>query len=56
MYDLRYIKRDHIRPRGEHTLPVMKYTGHVNDIQFGLGFDVSPNGSILAAGNLFQDT
>jgi WD40 repeat protein len=50
MYDLRNIKGD-IRHGKNNTVPIIKYSGHVNNIHFGLGFDVSPNGSILAAGN-----
>ena len=50
MYDLRNVKKSDMGGQRE-SVPIVRYSGHVNDISFRLGFDISPNGSILAAGN-----
>ena len=47
MYDLRYLKKETF---ATPTTPVVKYSGHVNTVSFHLGFDVAPNGSVLAVG------
>jgi hypothetical protein len=47
MYDLRNVKT--MLDRGV-TTPIVNYSGHVNDVSFRLGFDISPNGAILTAG------
>lgn len=31
--------------------PVVKYNGHVNNVSFWLGFDISADNSVLACGN-----
>ena len=51
MYDLRYVNKSKMGIR-DVTNPLVKYPGHVNSVAFRLGFDISPNGSILAAGTL----
>ena len=43
------------RARMQRTAPVVTYSGHRNTVVLGLGFDVSSNGSILAAGNTFPN-
>ena len=50
MYDLRYVKDGN---GSNKTTPIVRYSEHVNDVSFHLGFDISPNGSILAAGMPF---
>ena len=52
MYDLRHVKST-INANGKReTVPVIKYSGHSNSVSFRLGLDISPNGSILAAGTV----
>ena len=53
MYDLRYIKKSKGGSR-RTTAPLVSYSGHVNSISLWLGFDIAPNGSILAAGTSFS--
>ena len=51
MYDLRKIHDIEGRPYAKSaSVPVFKYPGHVNTVTFRLGFDTSPDGSILACG------
>lgn len=54
MYDVRNLKRNvEFNSLKPNTIPVVRYSGHVNSVMTGLGFDLSPNGSILAVGNFF---
>ena len=56
MYDLRYAAKDKTHsPNIPQSVPVVSYAGHRNrgdtDRSLGLGFDVSPDGTIIAAGS-----
>ena len=54
MYDLRHIKNEpNATSQRASTVPVVKYLGHVNGVSLRLGFDIAPDRSILAAGNLY---
>jgi hypothetical protein len=51
MYDLRYTKVvSEWNPYRNKTTPIVSYAGHTNSHSLRLGFDVSPDGSLLAAG------
>ena len=48
MYDLRSLKTTHSGGK-ETTIPIVTYSGHVNTCSFGLGFDVDPAKTVVAA-------
>lgn len=56
MYDLRYAKVvSEWNPYRNKTTPIVSYAGHTNSHSLRLGFDVSPDGSLLAAGTASLD-
>jgi len=46
MYDLRNLRKDDWGA----TVPIVKYKGHMNACTLGLGFDVDPSRTVVAAG------